>query len=137
VAMYRGEMSFEIFDYEDDIEDIIKDESKNSVEKLKSLQGRLVDGKLPQYLLSFIEQFSPEGSSSLAVHGSADMSNRSGADERSITRSRGLIGGADLEERKYPQAVHHIKMFYNKEKKARVFYRYVGSIKFLRNLRKL
>jgi len=137
VAMDGGEMSFEIFDYEDDIEDIIEDESKRSLEKLKSLQGRLPDGKLPQYLVSFIEQFSPEGSSSLAVHGSADMSNRSDADERNITRGRGLIGGSDLEGRKYPHAVHHIKIFYNKEKKARVFYRYVGNIKFLKNLRKL
>ena len=137
VAMDGGEMSFHIFDYEDDIEDIIEDESKRSLEKLKSLQGRLPDGKLPQYLVSFIEQFSPEGSSSLAVHGSADMSNRSDADERNITRGRGLIGGSDLEGRKYPHAVHHIKIFYNKEKKARVFYRYVGSIKFLKNLRKL
>ena len=137
VAMDSGEMSFEIFDYGDDIEDIVKDESKKSLEKLKTLQGRLTNGKLPQYLVSFIEQFSPEGNNSLAIHGSTDISNRSDVDKKNITRPRGLIGASEQEEKKYPHAVHHIKIFYNKEKKARVFYRYVGNVKFLKNLRKL
>jgi len=137
VAMDSGEMSFEIFDYEDDIEDIIKDGSKKSLEKLKTLQGRLTNGKLPQYLVSFIEQFSPEGNNSLAIHGSTDISNRSDVDKKNITRPKGLIGRSEQEENKYPHAVHHIKIFYNKEKKARVFYRYVGNVKFLKNLRKL
>ena len=137
VAMDSGEMSFEIFDYGADIEDIIKDESKKSLEKLKTLQGRLTNGKLPQYLVSFIEQFSPDGNNSLAIHGSTDISNRSDVDKKNITRPRGLIGASEQEERKYPHAVHHIKIFYNKEKQARVFYRYVGNVKFLKNLRKL
>jgi len=137
VAMDSGEMSFEIFDFGDDIEDIINDESKKSLDKLKTLQGRLANEKFPRYLVSFIEQFSSDGNNSLAIHGSTDISNRSDVDKRNIARPRGLIGTNEQEKPKYPHAVHHIKIFYNKEKKARVFYRYVGNIKFLRNLRKL
>lgn len=134
VAMDSGEMSFEIFDYKDDIEDIIKDEPKKSLEKLKTLQCRLNNG-LPAYLVNFIEHFSPDGNNSLAIHSSTDISKWSDIDKEKIERPKGLIGNRDLEEKKYPHAVHHIKIFYNKDKKARVFYRYVGNIKFLRNLR--
>ena len=134
VDMDSGEMSFEIFNYEDDIERIIRDESKKSLEKLKILQGKLTSAKIPKYLVSFIEQFSPDGNNSLAIHASTDISNRSDVDIKNISRSRGLIGKSEREETKYPHAVHHIKIFYNNEKKARVFYRYVGNIKFLKRI---
>jgi hypothetical protein len=136
VAMDSGEMSFQIFDYKDDMEEIIENDSKKSLEKLKMLQKRL-KGALPAYLVSFIEQFSPDGNNSLAIHGSTDISKRSDVDKENIQRPRGLIGASEEEKNKYPHAIHHIKIFYNKEKKARVFYRYVGNIKFLKNLKKL
>ncbi len=136
VAMDSGEMSFEIFNYGNDIERIIKDQSKKSLEKLKILQGRLTSAKIPTYLVSFIERFSPDGNNSLAIHPSIDISNRGAdVDKKNISRPRGLIGNSELEEAKYPHAVHHIKIFYNNEKKARIFYRYVGSIRFLKNLK--
>jgi hypothetical protein len=136
VAMDSGEMSFEIFDYKADIEDIVKREPKKSLEKLKILQKRLNSG-LPAYLVGFIQQFSPDGNTSLAIHRSASISNYKDADKKNIVRSRGLIGANELEKTKYPHAVHHIKIFYSEEKKARLFYRYVGNIKFLKNLKKL
>lgn len=133
VAMDSGEMSFEIFDYENDIEDIIRDESKKSLEKLRTLQARLTGGKLPEYLVNFIGQFSPDGNNSLAIHRSTDISNRGNdVDKKNIVRPRGFIGDYEQEKKRYPHAMHHIKIFYNKENKARVFYRYVGNIKFLK-----
>jgi len=106
------------------------------LEKLKMLQKRL-KGALPAYLVSFIEQFSPDGNDSLAIHSSTDISNRSDVDKENIQRPKGLIGASEEEKNKYHHAIHHIKIFYNKDKKARVFYRYVGNIKFLKNLKKL
>lgn len=137
VAMDHGEMGFDIFDYKDEIEDIIRDGSKKSMEKIKILQQRIGEGKIPQFLISFIEQFSPDGNNSLAIHGSTDISGRTDVDKVTIERPRGFIGTGEQEPIKYPHAIHHIKVFYNKEKKARVFYRYEGSIRFLKNLKRL
>lgn len=133
VAMDSGEMSFEIFDYREAIEEIIRNDSKKSLEKLEMLQKRLNNG-LPAYLVNFIEQFSPDGNNSLAIHGSTDISKRSDVDKKNIVRPKGLIGNSEQEKTRYPHAIHHIKIFYNKERKARVFYRYVGNIKIIRRL---
>lgn len=136
VAMDHGEMGFDIFDYGDEIEDIIRDESKKSMEKIKVLQQRIGESKIPQYLISFIEQFSPDGNNSLAIHGSTDISGRTDVDKVKIERPRGFIGASEQEPNKYTHAIHHVKIFCNKEKKARVFYRYVGNVKFLRKFKK-
>jgi hypothetical protein len=138
VAMDHGEMGFGIFDYGDEIEDIVRDESKKSMERIKILQQRLGENRVPHHLISFIEQFSPDGNNSLAIHGSTDISGRkeTDVDKARIERTRGFIGASEQEPGKYPHAIHHIKIFYNNERKARVFYRYVGNVKFLRKSRK-
>ena len=137
VAMDSGEMSFEIFDYQDDIEGIITDTTKRPMERLKMLQSRL-GRSLPTYLVNFIEQFSPDGNDSVAIHRSTDISGRGvDVDQENIRRPRGFIGQSEQERTLYPHAVHHIKIFYNRQRKARVFYRYVEDIHFLKRLRKL
>ncbi len=137
VSMDSGEMGFDIFNYDESIESIINDESIKSLDKLRKIQTRLTKEKLPEYLVSFIEQFSMDGNNSLAIHRSTDISNRSDVDKKNITRPKGLIGGTDLEENKYPHAIHHIKIFFNQEKQARVRYRYKGNIKFIKKLKSL
>lgn len=137
VSMDSGEMSFEIFDYTDEVEQIIDNERWGSIDKLKKLYEKLGVSKLPNYLISFIENFSLDGENSLAIHGSTDISDRGAdVDKERIERTRGFIGKSEQEEVKYPHAIHHIKIFYNSKKKGRIFYRYVGNIKFIKNLRK-
>ena len=60
------------------------------------------------------------------------------ADKNNISRKKGFIGDRDLEENKYPHAIHHIKVFFNADKKARIFYKFIGisGITFLKNLKK-
>lgn len=135
VAMDSGEMSFEIFDYNESIEKVIDDPKLSSIEKLKTMH-RLLGEKLPTYLVDFIEQFSPLGSDSLGIHHSTDISNRSAdVDQINISRSKGFIGQSDREIDKYPNAIHHIKIFYNKQKRARIFYRYTENVKFLKRFK--
>jgi hypothetical protein len=135
VAMDSGQMSFDIFDYDASIENLIEDNSKKSFEKLKILQNQVTKEKLPDYLISFIEHFSPDGNNSLAIHKSSDISNWNDVDKVNIYRSRGLIGGHDRETTKYPHAIHHIKIFFNQNKKARVCYMYDENIKFLKKIK--
>lgn len=138
VEMNSGEMSFEAFNYKSEIDQIIM-RKITSIDKLHLLHSLLGDNVLPIHLIDFIEYFSPDGSDSLAIHESTDISNRGhDTDKVNIYRAKGLIGtSSEMEKNKFPHAIHHIKVFYNKNTlKARIFYRFVGSIKFLKSVRR-
>ncbi|MCK4330351.1 DEAD/DEAH box helicase family protein [candidate division WOR-3 bacterium] len=137
VAMDQGEMSFELFDYSEEIEQIINDSRHTSFYKLRKIHAQLGNERLPSYLISFMENFSTDGVNSLAIHNSTSIANRSDVDKNNISRARGLIGRSEQEQKKYPHATHHIKIFYNTSHKARVFYKFVGNIKFIKNLKKI
>jgi len=135
VDMDKGEMGFELFQYNSAIEDIINS-SVSSFDKLQKLSEQLGGNKLPRYLIDYIGNFSPKGDESLAIHPSRDISGYKDADQARIERRKSFIGKSDMELPKYPHAVHHIKIYRNSKKQARVFYKYVGNIKFLKNLQR-
>jgi len=134
VELNSGEMSFSIFPYTSRINEIV-DQRIDSYEKLDQIQKLIGMDSLPDHLINFIKHFSPDKEDSLAVHESTDISNRGeDTDKTAIIRPRGLIGASEMEKSKYPHAIHHIKVFYNKDNSnARVFYRFTGSIRFLKN----
>lgn len=136
VEMNSGEMSFEIFNYKPDIDQTIQLSIK-PIDMLYKLQSKLGNNAIPNHLINFIKHFSPDGADSIAIHLSTDISNRGDdTDKVNISRAQGFIGAGDMEKKKYPHAIHHIKVFYDKNNlNARVFYRFVGSIKFLKNAR--
>ncbi len=134
VDMDSGEMSFEIFDYDADVDALIAG-TTNSLVKLKQLAAQLGNRKLPEFLIRYIENFSPDGHDSLAIHSTSPLPPS--ANQEKIERKKGLIGKTQREEGKYPRAIHHIKVYRNNEGKARLFYLYFGSIKFLRNWKSL
>ena len=135
VDMDSGEMSFEMFDCTTEVDTLVE-ANIGSLVKLSSLSDMLGERHLPKFLTRFIENFSPQGELSLAIHGTGSIegySSLSAAEKERIERAKGLIGNPQLEKTKYPHAIHHIKIFTNNKDKARVFYKYTGSIKFLRN----
>jgi hypothetical protein len=87
-----------------------------------------------------MENFCPAGADSIAVHdpksiaGYADKPGE--IDKATITRTRGFIGDPQLEKGTYPNAIHHINIFYNNIGRARVFYKYEGNIRFLKTPKK-
>ena len=135
VSLDSGEMSFEIFDYDGNIEKIVSS-SENNFDKLKKLSHVLGKKKLPDFLLEYIQHFSPSGDKSIAIHPSKTIAGYKDADQERIERARGFIGNFELEKNKYPEAIHHFKILYNDAGKARIFYKYDGSIRFLKNLNK-
>lgn len=68
-------------------------------------------------------------SSSIAGYGAGEA----GLDKVKIERKKGFMGTNQLEKKKYPEAVHHIKVFFNDEGRARLFYKFEGSIQFMKN----
>lgn len=137
VKMDSGEMSYEVFKLSPEIEELIPN-TMVPLEKLKRLRDELGDQKLPLHLINIIAHFSPDGINSLAIHSPRSIEGYKDADKMNISRKKGLIGDGDLEKDKFPHAIHHIKIFFNSNKEARIFYKFIGidGIKFLKNFKK-
>ena len=135
VNLDRGEMSFQIFDCPDpSVLDNIIEAAPTSIETLKNLATNVGQG-LPQFLIEYLEsqvQIEPD---SLAIHSSSSIAGyKSSADQDTISRTKGFMGNPQLESVKFPNAIHHIKIFYNDKGKARVFYKSLGGVQFVENL---
>ena len=139
VDIDRGEMSFHLFDF-DDRYDAIVASGTDVVRKLEQLTAAYGSGVFPGYLKEFMVRTSPNPQLAIAVHGSSSIagysSKEEGLDKSRIERRRGFMGTNQLEKKEYPDAVHHIKVFYNDDGKARLFYKFEGSIQFVKNTRR-
>ncbi len=142
VLVDKGEMSFALFDFDKHKQTIEETTNQNikPIQKIKALAELLGKNCLPGYLINYIESFCPAGDKSVAVHPPMSMAGYTDKDgemdKATITRTKGFIGKSQMEVTKYPDAIHHINIFYNDAGKARVFYKYEGSIRFLKTGKK-
>jgi hypothetical protein len=136
VVIDKGEMSFELFNFDKKSIEEIVEQTIRPIQKIKALSELFGKGCLPDYLISYIESFCPIGDDSLAVHNPksiAGYTEKEGEmDKNTITRAKGFIGDREMELTKYPNAIHHINILFNESGQARIFYRYRGSIRFLK-----
>lgn len=126
----KGEISYDIFDYTDQIRSIEERINQNAVEKLIELNKVLGRDCLPQYIIDMIQQeySSPDGVDSVVLHSSTSIVKyKSGTDQENISRPKQFMGAWDLERNKYPNAVHHFKILYNAQNRARIFYKFDGK----------
>lgn len=134
VALDSGEMSWDLFTYDDKIDELL-DADDEPLRRLKRLAGLVGDSALPAHVLAFIEQFN-SGPSSVAIHKTTLLGEGWSIEvRREIRRSKGFIGNKEIERDRFPHAIHHIKIFKNDAGLARVFYKYTpeaGSIRFLK-----
>ncbi len=138
VSFDSGEMSFELFDYNQKVEDIISDTSKTNTDKLKLLEEVLDSNKVPSFISEWIRHFSPDGDRSIMFHKSSPVSdNYKSADVENLKRAKGFMSTTEInrDKRSQPEAIHHFKVFHNSKSKARLFYKYDGNIKFIKNLK--
>jgi hypothetical protein len=136
ILVDRGEMSFDLFDFDPvGIKEVLEQDIA-ALRKVKALAELLGKTCLPDYLINYIENFCPVGDKSIAVHNPktiAGYADKAGEiDKATITRTKGFIGDRELELSKNPDAIHHINILFNEIGKARVFYKYQGNIRFLR-----
>jgi hypothetical protein len=136
VVLDKGEMSFGMFAYSADLDAVIL-EDQSSVETLRKLRDQIGDDAIPKFLIEYIETVAPNGPRSLAIHTASSIAGYGDtANQSSISRDKGFLGNPQLEEKKCPEAVHHIKILYNAEGRAKLFYKFKGSLQFVQNLRK-
>lgn len=133
VDIDRGEMSFAIFPYGSNMDDIIASGKSNS-EKLDLLATALGDDAFPEYLRRFITRTSTSVESSVAIQKTASVYPKMTPDEKAtISRKKGLMGSSQLAGA--GSAQHFIKVFKNDDGNARLFYKYDGSIQFMKNMK--
>ena len=135
VQFDRGEMSFALFDFDSELDVIAGKTDIVPLQKLEQMRFSVGDAALPEYLLKYVDQVSPDGSDSIAVHQSM-VPNYKDADYEKIERTKGFIGTNQLEKAKFPKALHHFRIIRSVAGKARMFYKFEGSIQFIKNLRK-
>lgn len=139
VDVNRGEMSFHLFDFDGRYDEIVA--APDSVlQRLERLSATFGSNIFPGYLKEFMVRTSQDPEQMIAIHGSSSIAGYSGKgdgfDKARIERRRGFMGTNQLEKNRFPNAVHHIKVFSNEEGKARLFYKFEGSIQFVKNLRR-
>lgn len=131
VTLDKGEMSFGAYDFAPEIDTTI-DAAPTSLGTAEKIQGLLGDEAFPPFLLQYLKARA-KTAGSLAIHPSASIVKMHSADQATISRRRGFIGNTQMQLNKYPNALHHIKIFYNAAGKAKLFYKYRGSIHFTQN----
>ncbi len=134
VDLNKGEMSFQIFDCTDlpKLDAIVK-ANPTLPETLKTLAASVGEA-LPAFLVEYIEAALKVMPGTLAIHTASSIENyKKSADLDAISRTKGFIGNPQLEEGKFPNAIHHVKIFHNGKGKARVFYKNLGGVQFVQN----
>jgi hypothetical protein len=133
VQFDRGEMSFAIFKFENAVDDILNDTTQSAIDRLKRMQTLVGDAAVPEYLLNYVSRVSPNGASSVAIHATQSIENYRDADQKRIDRTKGFMGSTQL--KKFPNALHHFKVFTNAHGDARLLYKFQGSLQFIKNLK--
>jgi hypothetical protein len=127
-------MSFPMFKLSPEITAIIHSHD-GPLSKMEKLEKWLGPEAFPTHLQQFISRTMYAGDKSLAIHPVGTIENYKdgpGVNKKAIIRDKGLMGQT---ARDYPDAVHHLKIFQNKDQEARLFYKFNGSIQFIKNRR--
>ena len=132
VALDKGEMSFGMFDYSTDLDTIVG-ENQASVQTLKKLRQKIGNEALPEFVIDYIDKVSKDGDGTLAIHKASSIAGyEKSADQAAISRKKGFMGSNQLEPKRFPDAVHHFKIFYNDAGKARLYLKFKG-VQFAEN----
>lgn len=134
VDFNRGEMSFALFECHDVSElNKLVDGFPQDIATLDAL-AKKVNGAVPSFLIEYLRAEVARAPHSLAIHKASSIEGQgAGTDQNLIRRVKGFIGRSQLETQRFPEAVHHVKIFHNGKGKARVFYKNTGTAQFVQN----
>lgn len=131
VDIDRGEMAFALFDYNEDIESAISSSLAKS-EQIDLLAKKLGDDAFPEYLRRFIVRTSENIETALSFQKTASVYPGMTDEEKAdIARKKGMMGQSQMAG----DAQHFLKIFTNSAGKGRLYYKFNGSIQFMKNLK--
>lgn len=131
-----GEMSFGLFDFDKET-DLMGSPGTPILNRLKELKEKLSSNCFPEYVYQYIKT-EVENNEDVCFHQPSNFgtskSNYSPDEIRLIRRTKGIFSTNEFARGDRPDAKHHLKVFFNSEGKARLFYKINGkSIKFMQN----
>jgi len=132
VDIDRGEMSFAMFRFDASLDELVTGSGPN-IQKLERLAERIGDDALPTYIRRFIVTSAGGSDSAIsfqtsaAIYGSED-------EVAGIYRKKGLMGSSQMPG-SGAGAVHFLKIFRNETGMARLYYKFDGSIQFIKNMK--
>jgi len=141
IKVSNGKISFALFDFDPHTHDkIMIDENISDVEKLQALSDILPGDLFPEYVMDYIASDAETGDGMVCFHRAGEFGARSKAyteeEIKNIRRKKGIFSTNEFRRGMRPNARHHLKIFYNTRKKARLFYKINGhAIQFLQNRR--
>lgn len=133
VDLDRGEMSFQLFTFANDIEDLLLREDVDTWTRLELLAERVGEASFPTYVRRFIQESSRGREKLVKIHSSSSIASYRdgpGISKKTVTRSKGFFGRSQLGT---GGAEHHVKIFHNAGKEARIFYKFGGKVSFIKN----
>jgi hypothetical protein len=138
LSIDKGEISFEKFAPSTALI-ALTDQSISGFTHFEKLVSLLPDDYLSQHILDFVRTTHGKSNTSLLFHKTRVLGDSGKElDAVNISRSRGMYGGLDYEADLFPGAVHHFKLFVNKQGEGRVIYSYRApeKIRFIRSRRR-
>jgi hypothetical protein len=133
VDLDRGEMSFAIFEVDPAIDTLVAG-ATGAANKIAVLGESLGDAAFPLYLREFILRSISTGKNAIKVFPTAGMFPKMTPDEkREIVRRQGFLTLRDSD--RAGNTVHFLRIFMNEEGKGRLFYKFDGSVQFIKNLK--
>ena len=132
-------MSFGLIPHDEEAYRAIIDDDSISVEqKLDLFVSKFGAGSFPAHIIKFILEDSGGQTSSVSFHKSSEFGRKARSytseEINLIRRKKGVFGTNEYARSPYEFAKHHIKLFYNQNGKARIYYKVRGnSIRFMQN----
>lgn len=135
-----GEMSFALFKYDDEMASFFDRKQRDDHEVLTELRKKFDENEFPRYVYRYLEQELQKGSHIISFHkpsGFGTASKKYTTEEKqNIRRTKGIFATNEYARSENPSARHHLKIFYNEDGNARIFYKINGgAIKFMQNRR--
>ncbi|MES5044504.1 Z1 domain-containing protein [Rhizobium nepotum] len=141
VDFESGEMSFALFDFDKDKYDALMTRNGAPTDDLLSrLRSSFSEKELPTFIINFIKHDIRKYKTDVSFHKASKFGTASSGYEpheiNEIRRRRGIFATTEYGRSENPKARHHLKIYYNGDGKARLFYKINGgSIKFSQNRR--
>lgn len=135
-----GEMSFALFKYDEEMEALFERNQRDDHEVLMGLRKKFKENEFPSYVYRYLEQELSKGSHIISFHKPSGFGTASKKyteeEKRNIRRTKGIFATTEYARSENRNARHHLKIFYNEEGNARIFYKINGgAIKFMQNRR--
>lgn len=132
VDLDKGEMSFAIFDFDSEI-DRIAEVTKEPAAVIAAL-AKIIGKGFPEYLQTFLLQSVSRRTIGLKLYPSGSVFPGMTDDEKArIERRQGFLTIREAD--RAGNVAHFLRVFKNEEGKARLFYKFDGSIQFIKNLK--